>query len=71
MHAGQNALEVAVTNEWTNRIAGDRIVPAAERVLASSGGGGFAGGAPLPTSGLVGPVRILRESELQPAEGEP
>ena len=39
LRAGRNELEIAVTNEWNNRIAGDRVVPANERVLSSGGGG--------------------------------
>ena len=66
LRPGENRLEIKVTNQWTNRIAGDRAAPAGKRILADAGtpagrGGGFGGGgnAPLPLSGLIGPVTIL------------
>jgi hypothetical protein len=57
---GTNQLVVSVTNQWTNRIAGDRILPAGRKVLSSSGFNGFSEGPtpPLPVSGLLGPVTI-------------
>ncbi|HVS51058.1 MAG TPA: glycosyl hydrolase [Opitutaceae bacterium] len=69
---GENQLEVKITNEWTNRIAGDRVAPAEKRILATSpeapggrgGGGGFGAfaNAPLPESGLIGPVTLLSQT---------
>ena len=62
---GENKIEIKVTNQWTNRIAGDRAAPADQKILAPAppgrgGGGGFGGAATaLPYSGLIGPVRIL------------
>jgi hypothetical protein len=48
---GANKLEIEVTNEWTNRIAGDRLLPADQHILSTpapafggGGGGGAAGG---------------------------
>ncbi len=35
LKAGANQLEIKVTNEWTNRLIGDRLAPA-KRVLAES-----------------------------------
>jgi hypothetical protein len=63
--AGRNTLEVRVTNEWTNRIVGDRQLPPGRRVLPgdrdippAAHHGPFAGpGEPLP-SGLMRPVEI-------------
>jgi len=60
---GVNKLEIKVTNEWSNRIAGDRATPE-KRVLAPSGGrGGFGGfgrgGGGLSNSGLLGPVTVI------------
>jgi hypothetical protein len=61
---GENQLEVKVTNEWTNRIAGDRVVAAEKRVLSSDGapgrGGprGFGPQQTLSESALLGPVTI-------------
>jgi hypothetical protein len=101
LKAGDNQLEVAVTNEWTNRIIGDSAT--GTRVLSGGGGrggrgGGFGGGrgarggaggaaatapggapggrgqrgggggfgrggpAPLPDSGLLGPVTIVSQT---------
>jgi hypothetical protein len=61
--AGENRLEIKVTNQWTNRIAGDRSAPPDERVLSPAGGRGAGrgrgGAAQLLPSGLLGPVRIL------------
>ncbi len=69
---GENRLEIGVTNQWTNRLAGDRTAPADKKVLASGGGGfgpgrggGFGGAAQaLPESGLLGPVTVL--AQVQP-----
>jgi hypothetical protein len=62
---GANELEVRVTNEWTNRIVGDRLVPAAQRVFAplsgGSGRGGMFGPQTPAESGLLGPVVLMRE----------
>ena len=67
LKAGNNRLEIRVTNEWSNRQAGDRIAPQEERVLnkgipgkGGPGGFGFGGrGSPLDPSGLMGPVKVL------------
>jgi hypothetical protein len=57
-----NTLEIAVTNQWTNRITGDARVEPAQRVLKVRSAGRFGGPPrePLP-SGLLGPVTILIE----------
>jgi hypothetical protein len=56
---GANKLEIKITNEWNNRIAGDRAEPE-KRVLASGGGRpGFGrGGGGVSSSGLLGPVTV-------------
>jgi alpha-L-rhamnosidase len=66
LRPGENQLEIKVTNQWTNRIAGDRLAPADKKILnvpaapGPGGGGGLAtGAAPLSESGLLGPVTIL------------
>ena len=65
---GVNTLEIKVTNEWTNRIIGDRFVPAEKRVLASAprgfggNGGGFGGPQVLADAGLIGPVTVVMVS---------
>jgi hypothetical protein len=65
---GPNRLEIKVTNEWTNRLIGDRLGPTDKRVLASSGpapggrggGGGFGLANQTPIeSGLIGPVTVI------------
>ena len=64
---GANKLEIAVTNEWTNRLIGDRLLPVNQRILAQPGvpgapaapaGFGFGPQTP-PESGLLGPVMLL------------
>lgn len=68
LRPGRNTLEVRVTNEWTNRIAGDRKLPAEQRVLPGDKDippmalrGPFAGPSePLPC-GLLGPVQVVAE----------
>jgi hypothetical protein len=68
LKTGENRIEVKVTNEWTNRIAGDREAPADKKVLAQApeagpARGGFGGmQPPLPESGLLGPVTIGSET---------
>jgi hypothetical protein len=58
---GANRLELKVTNEWTNRLIGDRLVPPEKRVLAPAGAGGGFGFGPQtpPESGLIGPVTVV------------
>ncbi len=58
---GDNQIEIKVTNEWTNRIAGDRAAPADKKILAElPQARGFGGPPPpLPESGLIGPITIL------------
>jgi hypothetical protein len=63
LRAGRNAIEIKVTNEWSNRIIGDQIAPANRRVLSPAGGGGRGGGAAAPAeSGLLGPVTVVMQS---------
>ena len=64
LKAGDNELQVKVTNEWTNRIAGDRLMPEKRVLSAAPARPGFGGGnAPLPASGLLGPVKIVLMTE--------
>jgi hypothetical protein len=64
LRPGGNKLEIAVTNEWSNRQIGDRLLPVDKRVLAQPGGGpgrlpGF-GAAQVPAdSGLLGDVTLI------------
>jgi hypothetical protein len=64
---GANKLEIAVTNEWTNRQIGDRLLPVEKRILAQPGvpgapsaptGFGFGPQTP-PESGLLGSITLL------------
>lgn len=58
LHKGKNLLEIKITNEWTNRLIGDKDAPADKKVLAfyvNSFGGPYQ----LTNSGLMGPVKLL------------
>jgi len=61
LKVGQNQLEIKVTNEWTNRLIGDRLAPA-KRVLAE-GPPPFGPPPALTTSGLLGPVTFVSARE--------
>jgi len=58
---GENQLEIKVTNEWTNRLIGDRAFPPDKKVFAAGGPmiGGFGGSPPLAESGLLGPITVV------------
>jgi len=56
---GDNLLEVRVTNQWTNRLAGDQLADPANKVLKSTIR--IFGGRGLSESGLLGPVTIQTE----------
>lgn len=58
---GKNELVVKVTNQWSNRIVGDRSLPADKKILSGSGFSFGGGGNALKESGLLGPVTVLRE----------
>jgi hypothetical protein len=67
---GTNRLEIKVTNEWTNRQIGDRLLPPDKRILAPPNGragaqnnasGGFGRSQILAESGLLGEVRLIAE----------
>jgi hypothetical protein len=70
---GTNKLQMKVTNEWTNRQIGDRLLSPDKRILAppnsrgasaqgNAGGGGFGRPQSLAEAGLLGKVRIVAES---------
>jgi len=70
LRPGVNCLEIKVTNEWTNRQIGDRLLSPDKRVLSEAGatppqaGGGMGlfGRAQQPAeSGLLGSVRFVAE----------
>ena len=69
---GANEIEIKVTNEWTNRIVGDRLAPE-KRVLpeagpAPRGGGAFFGPREPAESGLLGSVKLVAE-RARPGQG--
>jgi hypothetical protein len=67
---GANELEIKVTNEWTNRIVGDRLAPLEKRVLPQAGpdprgGCAFFGPREPAESGLLGRVKLVAERARQ------
>jgi hypothetical protein len=58
LHAGENRLEVKVTNAWPNRMIGDKQ-PGAQRIAYSTFDP-FKADSPLLPSGLLGPVTLAR-----------
>lgn len=69
LREGTNALEIAVTNPWANRLIGDAALPPERRVTKSNlkletgprtlkAFQGYASEDPLQPSGLMGPVRL-------------
>jgi hypothetical protein len=68
LHQGANKLEIAVTNEWTNRQIGDRLLPVGQRILTPPGGppgNVFRQPQELPQSGLIGDVHFIAERNPQ------
>jgi hypothetical protein len=57
---GENEIQIKVTNQWTNRLIGDRSAPADKKVLPAGSSRSFFGGMPpLAESGLIGPVTMV------------
>jgi hypothetical protein len=54
---GTNIIEIRVTNEWTNRLAGDMKAAPGKKILNSTL---FVRGSLLNESGLLGPVKIIK-----------
>jgi hypothetical protein len=70
LRPGDNRLEIKVTNQWTNRIAGDRLLPPEKKILAPPAverKGPV--GPPPPESGLIGPVTIRSQPVNRVADG--
>lgn len=59
LHKGLNTIEIKVTNQWTNRLAGDMKLEADKKVLNSPL---FIRVRELNASGLLGPVKILKKN---------
>jgi len=55
VHAGENTLEIAVVNLWTNRLIGDQFLPETQR-RTKTNVVKFTKETPLLPSGLMGPV---------------
>ena len=62
VHPGFNKLEIAVTNEWTNRILGDRDLPPSQRVLPGVPPARFGPPPALPESGISGNITLVSET---------
>jgi len=60
MQPGKNTLEVRVTNQWNNRIAGDLNLPEGSKILSGTGSSRSAT-ARMDKSGLLGPVFVISE----------
>jgi hypothetical protein len=73
IQSGANQLTVRITNQWTNRIVGDRAAPEEERILTGLDVKSRFGPRELVESGLLGPVRILAaaQTKMSPAGLEP
>jgi hypothetical protein len=56
---GKNTLEIKVTNQWDNRIIGDRALPKEKKALAYAPA--FGVGQKLKESGIIGEVRIMQK----------
>lgn len=61
---GANRLEIRVTNEWSNRLIGDRLAAPEKKVL-SAYTPPFGGRYQLRESGLLGPVRLMRTQQTE------
>ena len=65
LRAGENHLEIKVTNQWSNRILGDRQLPVEKKIFKTEPAPlGQSGAAARDTvilseSGLLGPVRLI------------
>jgi hypothetical protein len=62
---GDNAIEIKVTNAWTNRIIGDRQANVTKTYTFTSPKF-YQADAPLLPSGLLGPVQIVRAEDQSP-----
>ena len=64
VHAGENELEIQVTNLWPNRLIGDQFLPSEKRYTRTNIRK-FHKGYPLRISGLLGPVRIVFAKQVK------
>jgi len=63
LQPGSNRLEIQVTNQWTNRVIGDRLAPEGQKVLTSEPVRAFGRGPTLQDSGLLGPVTFVSQAQ--------
>ena len=63
--AGNNRLEIRVSNTWNNRLVADASKPPNERLSYISQSYQFNRQAPLAPGGLLGPVRVKRHGSLK------
>lgn len=59
LKAGENTLEIAVVNQWVNRIIGDAQPDAQQKYTYTSFGFFYNAGSPLLPAGLMGPVKLV------------
>ncbi|HZY74150.1 MAG TPA: glycosyl hydrolase [Edaphobacter sp.] len=65
LHPGDNLLQIRVVNLWVNRLIGDRQPNAKQYTFTVRNP--YKATSPLLPSGLLGPVRLLREERVQEA----
>jgi hypothetical protein len=58
LQKGKNILEIKITNEWTNRLVGDKDAPAGKKILPVYTNP-FGGQYQLSEAGLMGPVKLM------------
>jgi len=61
---GENNLKIDITNQWTNRLAGDQELPENQKILNSSIRK-FRSDWETETSGLLGPVKLLYSKDTK------
>jgi hypothetical protein len=66
VRAGENTLQVRVVNTWHNRLVADAGKPENERFSRISQPYRVKAGAPPAASGLLGPVRVMGETNAAP-----
>jgi hypothetical protein len=64
LKTGSNSIEVEVTNLWPNRIIGD-MQPGAKDKYTFTVYGAYKSDSPLVESGLLGPVKLLRQQGMK------
>ena len=60
LKAGQNDLEISITNTWANRLTGDHDLPENKQITWTTAPYRLSG-KPLLPAGLLGPVTINRK----------